>query len=103
MSPSQSGMSSPQNREEALFQAAAQLTGTERATLLDAACLIGSALRQPLVTDPTAAGGQQNGHSGQEQDCFHLGRHRFAGEDARQAKTAPWGIPLTRGVKARPG
>src|SRR5271154_2103757 len=41
-------MPSPQNREEALFQAAVQLTGAERATFLNGACLGDDALRQRL-------------------------------------------------------
>jgi serine/threonine protein kinase len=48
MSTSQSDMPSPQNREEALFQAAVQLTGAERATFLNGACLGDDALRQRL-------------------------------------------------------
>jgi len=39
---------SPQNREELLFQAAAQLTGIERASFLNGACYGDSALRQRL-------------------------------------------------------
>ncbi|MCI0538728.1 MAG: serine/threonine-protein kinase [Verrucomicrobiales bacterium] len=39
---------SPQNREEALFQAAVQLTGAERAAFLNGACLGDNALRQRL-------------------------------------------------------
>ena len=41
-------MPSPQKRGEALFQAAVQLTGTERATFLNGACLGDPALRQRL-------------------------------------------------------
>src|SRR5271154_6316198 len=41
-------MPSPQNREEALFQAAVQLTGAERAAFLKGACLGDDALRQRL-------------------------------------------------------
>ena len=41
-------MPSPQNREEALVQAAAQLTGAERASFLERACLGDPALRQRL-------------------------------------------------------
>ena len=41
-------MPSPHNREEALFQAASQLTGAERATFLKGACLGDAALRQRL-------------------------------------------------------
>lgn len=41
-------MPSPQNREEALFQAAVQLTGAERAAFLNGACLGDHALRQRL-------------------------------------------------------
>src|SRR5665213_1980079 len=41
-------MSSPQNREEALFQAAAQLAGADRASFLSGACLGDVALRQRL-------------------------------------------------------
>jgi WD40 repeat protein/serine/threonine protein kinase len=48
MSESKSDMASPQNREEALFQAAVQLTGAERATFLNGACLGNDALRQRL-------------------------------------------------------
>ena len=48
MSESKSDMASPQNREEALFQAAVQLTGAERATFLNGACLGDDALRQRL-------------------------------------------------------
>src|SRR5258706_15864031 len=44
----QGEMPSPQNREEALFQAASQLTGAERATFLNGACLGDDALRQRL-------------------------------------------------------
>jgi hypothetical protein len=39
---------SPQNREELLFHAAAQLTGVERASFLNGACLGDPALRQRL-------------------------------------------------------
>jgi WD40 repeat protein/serine/threonine protein kinase len=48
MSESKPDMPSPQNREEALFQAAVQLTGTERATFLNGACLGDDDLRQRL-------------------------------------------------------
>src|SRR5437867_11115837 len=48
MSDSKADMPSPQNREEALFQAAVQLTGAERATFLKGACLGDNALRQRL-------------------------------------------------------
>src|ERR1044071_8740517 len=48
MPESQSDMASPQNREEALFQAAVQLTGAERAAFLNGACLGDNALRQRL-------------------------------------------------------
>src|ERR1035441_774318 len=48
MSESKSAMSSHQNREEELFQAAVQLTGAERATFLNCACLGDDALRQRL-------------------------------------------------------
>ena len=48
MSESKSAMSSHQNREEELFQAAVQLTGAERATFLNGACLGDPALRQRL-------------------------------------------------------
>ncbi len=48
MSESKPGMPSPQNREEALFQAAVQLTGAERAAFLQGACLGDVALRQRL-------------------------------------------------------
>ncbi|HEY5043355.1 MAG TPA: serine/threonine-protein kinase [Verrucomicrobiae bacterium] len=41
-------MPSPTNREEALFQAASQLTGAERASFLNGACLGDDALRQRL-------------------------------------------------------
>ena len=41
-------MPSPQNREEALFQAASQLTGAERVSFLNGACLGDDALRQRL-------------------------------------------------------
>jgi WD40 repeat protein/serine/threonine protein kinase len=49
MSESKRDMSSPQNREEALFQAAVQLTGAERAAFLNGACLGDNALRQRLA------------------------------------------------------
>jgi hypothetical protein len=39
---------SPQNREEMLFQAAAQLTGAERASFLNGACL-GDLPRRPAL------------------------------------------------------
>src|SRR5258706_405534 len=48
MDVSQSEMLPPQNREEALFQAASQLTDAERATFLNGACLGDNALRQRL-------------------------------------------------------
>ena len=48
MKESKSDMPSSQNREEALFQAAAQLSGAERATFLNGACLGDPALRQRL-------------------------------------------------------
>src|ERR1022692_1537354 len=48
MSESKSDMPSSQNREEALFQAAAQLAGAERAAFLNGACLGDNALRQRL-------------------------------------------------------
>ncbi|MGD1090347.1 MAG: protein kinase, partial [Verrucomicrobiota bacterium] len=48
MSESTTDMSSPQNHEEALFQAAVQLTGAERAVFLHGACLGNDALRQRL-------------------------------------------------------
>jgi WD40 repeat protein/serine/threonine protein kinase len=48
MSESKPDMPSPQNREEALFQAAVQLTGAERAAFLNGACLGDDALRQRL-------------------------------------------------------
>jgi serine/threonine protein kinase/WD40 repeat protein len=48
MSEFKSDMPSPQNREEALFQAAVQLTGAERAAFLKGACLGDEALRQRL-------------------------------------------------------
>jgi eukaryotic-like serine/threonine-protein kinase len=48
MSESKSGMPSPQNREEAQFQAAVQLNGAERAAFLKGACLGDDALRQRL-------------------------------------------------------
>src|SRR5580698_25654 len=48
MTDSPSNMPSPQNREEALFQAAVQLTGAERASFLNGACLGDAALRQRL-------------------------------------------------------
>ncbi len=54
MSESKSDMPLPQNREEALFQAAAQLTGAERATFLNGACLGDDALRQRLEALLTA-------------------------------------------------
>ena len=41
-------MPSPQKPEETLFQAAVQLTGAERATFLNGACLGNDALRQRL-------------------------------------------------------
>jgi len=49
MRESQSDMPSPQNREEALFQAAVQSTGAERAAFLNGACLGDNALRQRLA------------------------------------------------------
>src|SRR5580700_6677250 len=48
MNESKSAMPSSENREEALFQAALQLTGTERVTFLNGACLGDPALRQRL-------------------------------------------------------
>jgi eukaryotic-like serine/threonine-protein kinase len=48
MSESTTDMSSPQNHEEALFQAAVQLTGAERAVFLHGACLGNDALRRRL-------------------------------------------------------
>src|SRR5258707_1780085 len=48
MTESKQDMPFPQNRKEALFQAAAQLTGAERATFLNGACLGDDALRQRL-------------------------------------------------------
>src|SRR5437667_6193782 len=48
MSDSKADMPSPQNREEALFQAAVQLTGAERASCWNGACLGDNALRQRL-------------------------------------------------------
>ena len=48
MSESKPDMPSPQNREEALFQVAVQLTGAERAAFLNGACLGDPALRQRL-------------------------------------------------------
>jgi eukaryotic-like serine/threonine-protein kinase len=48
MNESQPAMPSPQNREEALFQAASQLTGAERITFLNGVCLGDNALRQRL-------------------------------------------------------
>src|ERR1022692_1295499 len=48
MSKTKSDMTSPQNREAALFQAAVQLTGAERATFLNGACFGDDALRQRL-------------------------------------------------------
>ena len=48
MSDSKPDMPSPKNREEALFQAAVQLTGAERAAFLNGACLGDNALRQRL-------------------------------------------------------
>ena len=48
MSESKSDMPSPQNREEALFQAASELTGAERISFLNGACLGDPALRQRL-------------------------------------------------------
>ena len=48
MSESKSDMPSPPNREEALFQAAVQLTGAERASFLNGACLGDDALRHRL-------------------------------------------------------
>src|ERR1041385_131220 len=48
MPESQSDMASPQKSEEALFQAAVQLTGAERAAFLNGACLGDNALRQRL-------------------------------------------------------
>jgi hypothetical protein len=52
MSKSQTDVPSPQDREEVSFQAAAQLTGTERASFLNGACLGDPALRQRLETLP---------------------------------------------------
>jgi WD40 repeat protein/serine/threonine protein kinase len=48
MSEFKSDMPSPQNREEALFQAAVQLTGADRATFLNGACLGDDAMRKRL-------------------------------------------------------
>jgi hypothetical protein len=48
MSKSHRDMKSEPNREEALFQAAAQLSGAERAFFLDGACYGDSALRLRL-------------------------------------------------------
>ena len=48
MSDPKPDMLSPQNREEALFQAAVRLTGAERAAFLNGACLGDTALRQRL-------------------------------------------------------
>src|SRR6266536_2401860 len=48
MCDSKPDMPSPQNREEALFQAAVQLTGAERAPFLSGACLGDNALRKRL-------------------------------------------------------
>ena len=48
MSESKSNMPASQNREEALFQAASQLTGPERVTFLNGACLGDDALHQRL-------------------------------------------------------
>src|SRR5271156_6030257 len=48
MSEFKSDMPSPQNREEALFQAAVQLSSAERASFLNGACLGDPALRQRL-------------------------------------------------------
>ena len=48
MSESQSDMPSPQNREEALFRAALEMTGAERAAFLNGACVGDAALRQRL-------------------------------------------------------
>src|SRR5436190_14444447 len=48
MSDSKPDMPSPQNREEALFEAAVQLTGAERASFLNGACLGDPVLRQRL-------------------------------------------------------
>jgi serine/threonine protein kinase len=48
MDESKSEMHPPQKREEALFQAAAQLTNAERVTFLNGACLGDDALRQRL-------------------------------------------------------
>src|SRR5436190_6766826 len=48
MSDSKPDMTSPQNREEALFQAAVQLAGAERAAFLNGACLSDNALRRRL-------------------------------------------------------
>ena len=45
MRESQSDMASPQKREEALFQAAVQLTG-ERTSFLNGACLGDDAMRE---------------------------------------------------------
>ena len=48
MNESQPAMPSSQNREEALFQAASQLTGAERVSFLNGACLGDNILRQRL-------------------------------------------------------
>jgi serine/threonine protein kinase len=48
MSKSKSEMQSPQEREEALFQAAVQLNGAERVVFLNGACLGDDTLRQRL-------------------------------------------------------
>src|SRR6267154_4901514 len=48
MSKSESPMPSPQEREAALFQAAVQLAGAERAAFLNGACLGDNALRARL-------------------------------------------------------
>ncbi len=48
MSDPETAMPSPQNREEALFQAAVQLTGAGRVAFLNGACLGDHALRQRL-------------------------------------------------------
>jgi hypothetical protein len=58
MSETHRDMKSEPNREEALFQAAAQLAGAERAIFLNGACYGDSALRQRL--EDRLAGKEEN-------------------------------------------
>ncbi len=70
MNESLPAMPSPQNREEALFEAASQLTGAERITFLNGACLGDNALRQRLAALLAA----------------HEGPNELSSKDARAAK-----------------